>query len=90
MCYDQVLKKSLKKFPDPVCTIYSGVQVFGEGNWGKIFEAYEKKFHPSRTNISIKDRWRTMVKHDIHKHLSEDQRRKKADEESQESVDISW
>ena len=54
----------------------SGVQIFGEGNWGKIFESYEKKFHPSRTNISIKDRWRTMVKNGIDKQLTREFKQK--------------
>ena len=56
--------------------LYSGVQVYGEGNWGRILDAYQHKFHASRTNISIKDRWRTMLKNGIDKQLSREQREK--------------
>jgi len=61
---------------DETFFVWKGVQVYGEGNWGRILDAYQNKFHASRTNISIKDRWRTMVKNGIDKQLSREQREK--------------
>jgi len=39
-----------------------GVKMFGAGEWAKILGHYGSHFHPKRTNIHLKDKWRNMTK----------------------------
>ncbi|XP_047141912.1 MATH and LRR domain-containing protein PFE0570w isoform X2 [Hydra vulgaris] len=43
--------------------IKEGIKKFGIGNWCKIKRSYP--FHPNRTNVSIKDKYRTMKRQGI-------------------------
>ena len=43
---------------DEEALVYQGVQFYGVGNWAEI----AKKYLPNRTNVDVKDKWRTMSK----------------------------
>ena len=43
--------------------VIEGVDEYGVGNWKEILQAYP--FHKSRTNISIKDKYRTLLKNGL-------------------------
>jgi hypothetical protein len=68
--------------------IWKGVQVYGEGQWGKILDAYELKFHQSRTNISIKDRWRTMLKRGVDQQMADDYKNQQKGFEDPFHIDV--
>ena len=37
-----------------------GVRMFGLGAWRRILKHFGERFHPRRTNVDLKDRWRTL------------------------------
>ena len=37
-----------------------GIEQFGVGDWSNILKHF--KFHKSRTNVNLKDKYRTMLK----------------------------
>jgi len=41
-----------------------GVELYGVGNWSQILSHY--KFNKKRNSVSLKDKWRNMVKHKSH------------------------
>ena len=41
---------------------HTGVARFGESQWRQILTTYAEDFHPKRTNVALKDRWRTITK----------------------------
>jgi Myb-like DNA-binding domain len=50
-----------KKTPwgkDEEVLVYQGVQFYGVGSWAEI----ARKYLPNRTNVDVKDKWRTMSK----------------------------
>ncbi len=38
-----------------------GVEKYGEGNWSKIHSDMSLSFHPCRTQIDLKDKWRNLA-----------------------------
>lgn len=40
--------------------LLSGVEKFGHGQWASILRSYD--FGPYRDNVSLKDKWRNLVK----------------------------
>lgn len=43
--------------------LIEGVRKYGVGSWAKILFNY--KFHHSRTNVNLKDKYRTLQKHGV-------------------------
>jgi len=54
------ISRRAKWTPQEEENLARGVAVYGVGNWAAILNAY--KFDPKRTTISLKDKWRNMVK----------------------------
>ncbi len=38
-----------------------GVDIYGQGNWSKIKDAFSKVFH-NRTSVQLKDKYRVLIK----------------------------
>jgi hypothetical protein len=48
---------------DTECTyLIAGIEVYGKGNWSRILKEFSDKFHKSRTNVHLKDKYRNLLR----------------------------
>ena len=58
-----VSKRTKKHFtPQEVSDLRRGVEKHGVGNWAKMLSDQDLKFHSSRNTVSLKDKWRNLMK----------------------------
>ena len=46
--------------PDEVAALESGVSTFGDGHWEEVLRLQAARFHPGRTAVDLKDKWRNL------------------------------